>query len=132
MWESSEDSDEPEPFSHLPYPGSDVTDVPINVSPSPLMPVTDGFPENTSASHLGLVCIGAEGISTQVDWLEASWEEIIRSPCSEEDLTEWDRWRGRLVGEYDQDLDSRVRAHENVRRGLEQYVGGSHIETMDM
>ena len=120
--EPSEDSDEPESFPHPPYPGSGFTDLPINVnvSLSPLILATDGFPDDTSPPYLDLLGVGGEGILTDVHWLEpGSREERVCSPCLEEDLMEWDRWRGQLIEEHDPYLDSRVRVYESVRAVLE-------------
>jgi hypothetical protein len=114
-----EDGGEPELFPHLPHPGSDVTDVPVNVSLSPLILTVDGFPDDTTQPYLDLVG-GVDEILTDVDWIEGQFGEMIHRLRSEEDDVEWDHWCGQLVEELDRDLDSCVGVREGVRAGLER------------
>ncbi|KAF9654220.1 hypothetical protein BDM02DRAFT_58716 [Thelephora ganbajun] len=115
----SEDSDELESVLHLPYPELDVTGIPFNVPLSPF--ITDGFPDDTMPTYSDLVGSEGEGISADTDWLEGSWGEIICSPCLEEELMEWDRWRGQLAEELDRDLDSWAEIHESVWVELDRF-----------
>lgn len=114
-----EDNGELESVPHLPCLELDVTGIPINVPVSPF--VNDGFPDDTIPLHSDLVSGGVEGISMDVDWLGGSLGEIICSPCLEEDLMEWDRWRGQLIEELNRDLDSWAEVRESVRAELDRY-----------
>ena len=118
--ESPEDSEEPGSFPRLPYPEPGVAGLPINVPLSPLMLTTDGFPDDTPTPHSDPVGVEVEETSTDMDWLEGSWEEMACSPRLG-DFLEWDRWHGRPVEELDRDLDSWARVHESLRAGLDRF-----------
>ena len=116
MRKLSEGHSDLEVVLHPPYPDSDVTGVPTNVPLSPF--VTDGFPDDTTPLHSGLVGVEVEGISMDTDWLGGLWGEMICSPCLEEELAEWDRWRGQLVDELNRDLDPWTEVRGSVWNGL--------------
>jgi len=109
----SEDNNDLDLVLHSPHPGSDV---PTNVPLSPF--VTDGFPDDTTPLYSGLVDVEAEGISMDADWLGGPWGEMICSPRLEEELVEWDWWRGQLVEELNRDLDSWAEVRGGVWGGL--------------
>lgn len=101
----AEDSDELEPVLHLPNSELDVTGDPISV-PVALF-VVDGFPDDTTTE--------VERISVDTDWLGGALGETICDPSLEEELLEWNRWRGQLIEELDRDLDSWTEFRESAR-----------------
>lgn len=114
--EPSEDNGKLGSVSRLPCLELDVKGAPLNFPVSPF--VTDGFPDDTTPLRSDLAGGEVEGISVDADWLGRSLEEIICGPCLEEELVEWNRWRGQLVEELDRDLSSWAEVRESVRAEL--------------
>lgn len=115
----SEDNGGLEPVPYLPYPELGITGVPASVPVSPF--VTDGFTDDVIPLHLDPMGGEVEGISMEADWMGGLLGEIVCGPCLEEELMEWDRWRGQLFEELNRDLNSWAEVRESVRAALDRY-----------